>query len=183
MEDSRIIELYWERDEDAIVQSKKKYGTYCKAIASNILHSNEDAEECLSDTWVRAWNSIPPEKPGRLAVFLGKITRNLAIDRYRKEHSQKSGGGQLKLCLDELGECIGEQARLEDSLALRELLSDFLSSIPQKNKDIFLLRYWYMIPIDRIAGYYGLSQGAVKMMLKRTRNKLREYLEKEGELE
>lgn len=180
MEDSRIIELYWERNEEAISQSKEKYGGYCRTIASNILNSKEDTEECVSDTWVRAWNSIPPEKPSRLAVFLGKITRNLAIDRYRKEHSLKNGGGQLMLCLDELGECVGGQTRLEDSLALRELLSDFLSGIPQKNKDMFLLRYWYMISIDRIADNYGLSQGAVKMILSRTRKKLRDYLEKEG---
>lgn len=180
MEDLQIIDLYWQRDKSAINESRNKYGGYCTAIANNILHSAEDTEECVNDTWFRAWNTMPPERPGRLAVFLGKITRNLAIDRYRRDRSQKYGGGQASLCLDELEECIGEDSPVEDRFVLKELLNSFLLSLPEKNKDIFLLRYWYMMPIAEIAKRQGLSEGAVKMTLQRVRSKLKEQLEKEG---
>ena len=123
---------------------------------------------------------MPPEKPNRLAVFFGRITRNLAIDRYRRGRSQKYGGGQAALCLDELGECIGETVPIEDKLALRELVNGFLYTLPDKNRSIFLLRYWYMMPINEIAKRNNISQGAVKMILRRVREKLRAYLEKEG---
>ena len=180
MEDLHIIELYWQRDETAINESQTKYGGYCSTIAKNIFHSSEDTDECVNDTWFRAWNTMPPEKPSRLAVFFGKITRNLAIDKYRKDRSQKYGGGQTALCLDELGECIGEDNPIEDRLALRELLNSFLCSLPDKNRNIFLLRYWYMMPVAEIAKRNGISEGAVKMILQRVRDKLKNYLEKEG---
>lgn len=180
MEDSHIIDLYWQRDEQAIKESQRKYGGYCSTIAGNILHSAEDTEECVNDTWLRAWNIIPPEKPNRLAVFLGRITRNLAIDRFRSDTSKKRGGGQMALCLDELAECIGEDSPIEDRLALREGLNRFLRELPDKNRTVFLLRYWYMMPVSEIAKRYDLSEGAVKMLLQRIRNKLKEYLEKEG---
>jgi RNA polymerase sigma-70 factor (ECF subfamily) len=180
MEDLHIIELYWQRDESAIKESQTKYGGYCSTIANNILHSAEDTEECVNDTWFRAWNTMPPEKPNRLAVFLGKITRNLAIDKYRRDKSQKYGGGQIALCLDELGECIGENSPIEDRVALKELLNIFLSELPDKNRDIFLLRYWYLMPIAEIAERYNTSDGAVKKILQRIREKLKTYLEKEG---
>ena len=180
MEDLEIIDLYWQRDASAINESRTKYGGYCTTIANNILHSAEDTEECVNDTWFRAWNIMPPEKPSRLAVFLGKITRNLAIDRYRRDKSQKYGGGQIELCLDELEECIGEDNPIEDKFALKELLNDFLRSLPENNKNIFLLRYWYMMPIAEIAKRNDISEGAVKMILQRIRDKLRAYLEKEG---
>lgn len=180
MKDLHIIELYWQRNESAIKESQMKYGGYCSTIANNILHSAEDTEECVNDTWFRAWNTMPPEKPNRLAVFLGKITRNLAIDKYRRDKSQKYGGGQTALCLDELGECIGENSPIEDRVALKELLDIFLSEIPDKNKDIFLLRYWYLMPLAEIAKRYNTSEGAVKKLLQRLREKLKAYLEKEG---
>lgn len=180
MEDIQIIELYWQRDETAIKESRTKYGGYCSTIANNILHSAEDTEECVNDTWFRAWNTMPPEKPNRLAVFLGRITRNLAIDKYRKDRSQKYGGGQTALCLDELGECIGEDSPIEDRLALRELLKSFLRDLSDKNRNIFLLRYWYMMPVSEIAKRNDISEGAVKMILQRVRDKLRTYLKKEG---
>ncbi|MCR5274235.1 MAG: RNA polymerase subunit sigma-70, partial [Clostridiales bacterium] len=119
MEDKSIIELYFQRDEKAIKESQNKYGSYCRAIAHNILHSKEDTEECVNDTWLRSWNSMPPDKPNRLSVYFGRITRNLAIDRYRKERSMKHGGGQIAICLDELSECIGESTSIEDTVALK----------------------------------------------------------------
>lgn len=180
MEDLHIIELYWQRDESAIRESQTKYGGYCSTIANNILHSAEDTKECVNDTWFRAWNAMPPEKPSRLAVFFGKITRNLAIDKYRRDRSQKYGGGQTALCLDELGECIGEDSPIEDRLALRELLNSFLCDLSDKNRNIFLLRYWYMMSVSEIAKRNDISEGAVKMILQRVRDKLRTYLEKEG---
>ena len=123
---------------------------------------------------------MPPEKPSRLAVFFGKIARNLAIDKYRKDRSQKYGGGQTALCLDELGECIGEYNPIEDRVALKELLNSFLCSLPDKNRNLFLLRYWYMMPVAEIAKRNNISEGAVKMILQRVRDKLKNYLEKEG---
>ncbi len=119
MEDILIIELYWKRDGSAVSESQIKYGSYCSSIADNILHSPEDTAECVNDTWLRAWDSMPPQKPSRLALFFGRITRNLAIDRYRSNRSQKYGGGQTALCLEELGKCIGEECPIEDRLALR----------------------------------------------------------------
>ena len=180
MEDLHIIELYWQRDESAIKESQTKYGGYCSTIANNILHSAEDTEECVSDTWFRAWNAMPPEKPSRLAVFFGRITRHRAIDKYRRDNSQQYGGGQTALCLDELAECIGEDSPIEDRLALRELLNIFLRHLPDKNRKLFLLRYWYLMPIAEIAKRTDMSEGAVKMILQRVRDKLRNYLKKEG---
>ncbi len=180
MEDNIIIELYWQRNEAAIDESRSKYGRYCRKIADNILHSEEDSEECVNDTWLRAWDSIPPERPSVLSSFFGRITRNLAIDRFRRERSGKYGGGQTALCLDELSECIGKEASIEDRVALRELLNKFLRSLPERNRDIFLMRYWYMQPVSEIARQIGTSEGAVKMILQRVRIKMRKYLEKEG---
>lgn len=180
MEDNKIIELYWQRDETAIDESRTKYGTYCGTIANNILRSAEDTEECVNDTWFRAWNAIPPERPSRLSVFLGKITRNLAIDKYRKNNAKKYGGGQIVLCLDELSECISEDSPIEERVVLKDLLNIFLGSLPEKNRNIFLMRYWYLMPIGEIGRQYDLSEGAVKMILQRVRNKLKDYLVKEG---
>ncbi len=179
MDDNTIITLYFQRDETAIRESDKKYGTYCSTIANNILHSPQDSEECVNDTWIRAWNAIPPEKPTRLSVFFGKITRNLAIDRWRKSKSAKLGGGQIPLCLDELAECVGTNRNLSAELDLKEALDTFLSSLKPQTKRIFMLRYWHLYPISDVAKLCGISEGAVKMSLKRTRNLLRAHLEKE----
>lgn len=180
MDDGRIVMLFWQRSETAVSESQSKYGSYCQSIADNILRSEQDAEECVNDTWLGAWNSIPPKKPNRLSVFFGRITRNLAIDRYRKKHALKNGGGEYPLCLDEIGECIGEDHPIEDRYELKCLLDSFLEELPEKNRNVFLLRYWYCTPVMKIALMYGMTEGAVKMRLKRTRSKLKEYLIQEG---
>lgn len=179
MEDEHIIELYWKRSESAITESRTKYGRYCGSIADNILHSREDTEECLSDTWMKAWEAIPPERPDRLSVFLGKITRNLAIDRYRKKRSGKYGGGQVSLCLDELAECVGTDETLDDDVALKVALNAFLEQLDPSSKELFMLRYWYMFSIKEAALRCNISEGAAKMSLKRTRERLKAWLTKE----
>ncbi|MBR5973674.1 MAG: sigma-70 family RNA polymerase sigma factor [Clostridiales bacterium] len=180
MEDAKIVELYINRDEHAISESSKKYGPYCTSIAGNILDIREDVEECVSDTWLHAWNAIPPARPNRLSVFLGRITRNLSIDRFRKEHAEKYGGGQTAICLDELSEVVGGDSRIEEEMIQKETLEIFLRRLPKQDKDMFLLRYWYMMPVEIIAGRFSLSEGAVKMRLLRIRKNLREYLENEA---
>lgn len=180
MEDSNIIELYWQRDESAIKESQKKYGSYCSKIAFNILNSSEDTKECVNETWFRAWNAIPPKRPKRLSAFFGKITRNIAIDRYRKSNAKKHSGSQTALCLDELSECISESKPVEDEIILKELLNKYIEALNEKSRSIFLYRYYYFMPISEIAKTCNMSEGAVKMLLQRTRKKLKDYLESEG---
>jgi len=180
MEDSKIIELYFKRSENAIKESRDKYGSQCGAIAYNILHSKEETEECVNDTWFKAWNSIPPKKPNRLAVFLGRISRNLAIDRYRKLRTEKRGGGEITVCLDELAECVGYEETFPEDVSLKDLLKSFLADQTPKAKEIFLLRYWYVFSVGDIAQRLKMSEGAVKMSLYRTRTALRLFLENEG---
>lgn len=180
MEDNKIIELYFSRDESAIRETSEKYGLYLQRIADNILNQIESAQECVNDTYLRTWNSIPPTRPNKFSAFLAKITRNLAIDRLRRDVSDKHGGGQVPICLDELEECIGEKSNIDDQLTLKTALESFLQKVSSKNRDIFLLRYFYLMPIEEIADRYGMSVGAVKMVLSRVRQKLRKHLEKEG---
>lgn len=180
MEDSKIIDLYFKRSEEAVRESQTKYGKQCGIIAYNVLRSKEDSEECVNDTWLKAWGSIPPQKPNKLSVFLGRITRNLAIDRYRSGHREKRGGGEAAICLDELAECVGYEETFPDGVSLKEALKLFLSEQPPRNKEIFLLRYWYIFTVKEIAERLKLTEGAVKMSLHRTRTALRIYLENEG---
>ncbi len=183
MEDSRIVALYWARDERAIVETKTKYGRYCYAIAYNILSSHEEAEESEYDTYMDAWNSMPPHRPDFLSAFLAKITRRISLDRLRRNTAAKRGGGQVTLSLDELSECIPDDRRLDDSLqaaALSKYIDTFLRTLPQEERNIFLYRYWYLDSVAEIARRFACTQGRVKTMLYRTRRKLRSYLEKEG---
>lgn len=183
VEDHQIIELYWARDEQAITVSDAKYGPYCRAVARNILWDERDGEECVSDTWHRAWNVMPPQKPGLLRAFFGKITRNLALSRYEKNTAQKRGGGELPLALEELENCIPAQATVEQQIedaALTALLEGFVKSLPERDRTIFLRRYWYLCPVKDIAKGLALGESRVKMSLLRSRNKLRELLEQEG---
>lgn len=183
MEDAAIIELYWARSESAIGSTQEKYGGRCRGIAWNILRSDSDSEECVNDTWLRAWDAMPPERPAKLGAFLGRITRNLALDRLKKRDSQKRGGGRLPLALSELEECVpsgDDPARCVDELALRELLDRFLASLNEDARVIFLRRYWYMLSVEEVARGIGVSRSKVKSSLLRSREKLRELLEKEG---
>ena len=180
MEDAQIIALYWARDEAAIRESERQYGKYCTAVAENILHTPPDAEECVNDTWLHAWTVMPPQKPNRLRQFFARITRNLAIDRLRRKTAERAGGGQLPLCLEELGEVIGEEQTFPEQIALRELLDRFLSALPGRQRDMFLLRYWYLLPVKTISERFHTSEAAVKMALSRIRRQLRDALEKEG---
>lgn len=182
MEDGKIVELYWARNEAAIAETQKRYGRYCHSIAYNVLHSDEDAEECVNDTYVRAWNAMPPQRPSRLAAFLGRITRNLALDRYLFERTKKRARS-TDFILDEIEECIPDPdtARsLTDEIALRDAINAFLASLPQKNRMVFLRRYWYLSPIKEIAADYDMTESNVKVMLHRTRQSFKAYLEKEG---
>ena len=183
MEDSKIIDLYWARKEQALSETDAKYGSYCRTIAHNILHNHEDTEECVSDTWLHAWNAMPPQRPGVLSAFLGRITRNLSFDRCKYQQAEKRGGGALPLALDELGECIPARSGVEHELEHRELaaaIDAFLRALPEKECNLFLRRYWCVDTIEDIANSFGFSQSKVKSMLLRTRKKLRRELEQEG---
>lgn len=180
MDDAAIIELYWARSESAVERTQEKYGARCQSIARNILRSESDSEECVNDTYLRAWESMPPERPAKLGAFLARITRNLALDRLKRRASQKRGGGQFELALSELEQCLPSAGDPADGLALRELLDRFLASLNTDARVIFLRRYWYMLSVEEIARGLGASRSKVKSSLMRSREKLRAMLEKEG---
>lgn len=183
MEDTGIIELYWARDEQALKQTDIKYGGYCRSIANNILHSHEDAEECVWDTWLHAWNAMPPQRPSVLSAFLGRITRNLSFDRYKAAHAEKRGGGSIPLALDELSQCVPAASDAQLAVEQKELtaaIERFLRTLPQRECSVFLRRYWYVDGVNEIAARYGMKPNTVKSVLFRTRERLRAYLQKEG---
>lgn len=183
MEDCEIVRLYFARKEQAVRESEAKYGAYCRSIAANILDSGQDAEECVNDTWLRAWNAIPPQRPRILSAFLGRITRNLAFNRWRRDRAAKRGGGEVALALDELAECVSGADTVEGELDRAEFagaLNDFLASLPKAQRTAFLARYWYAQPLRTIAARQGRSEDAVAQSLARTRKKLRGYLTERG---
>lgn len=180
--DEHIVELYLQRSESAIKETAEKYGGYCQRIAYNILMNREDAEESVNDTWLDAWRSIPPHKPSVLSTFLGKITRRISIDRWRKKQAGKRGGGELDLVLDELSDCISGELDVEAEIERREMariIREFLDTLPVTERRVFLCRYWYMDSVDDIAGSFGFSRSKTASMLHRTRTKLRAKLESE----
>lgn len=183
MEDKRIVELYWERSEAAIVETQKKYGKYCHYIAYNILNSEQDAEECVNDACLKVWNSIPPSRPNVLKSFLGKIVRNIALDRYDRERALKRRGN-CDLVFEELSECISDDGsdanEQTDNIVLRDAVNGFLATLPKETRIIFIRRYWYLSPVAHIAGDMGLTNSNVKVILMRTRKKFKAYLEKEN---
>ena len=180
MEDKDIIALYWARSEEAIRRTAEKYGAYCKQIIRRVLGDGRDAEECLSDTWLGAWNAIPPQKPERLPPFLGKIARNTALDRYDYNAAQCRGG--FETVLEELADCVGGSPVEEDFdfRRLGECIGTFLDGTGPAARLVFLRRYWYCDSLAEIAEGTGFSQGKIKSMLHRTRQGLREHLRKEG---
>lgn len=183
MDDSQILELYRARSENAIAETANKYGKYCHYIARNILHDNEESEECVNDTYLKAWEMIPPRQPKQLGTFLGKITRNLALNKYKHDTTQKRGAGQVSLVLDELQECLPDGSNVEqvvDELVLTETLNQFLASLPTETRKVFMRRYWYLNSIKEIAADFDMSESKVKMLLLRARNELKKTLEKEG---
>ena len=183
MEDREIVDLYWARSEEAITETDKKYGRYCYYIAYQILYDNEDAEEIVNDTYLKTWNTVPPNRPDPLKGYVGMISNRLALDRYDKKRAEKRGGGQMPVVLHELSECIpagDDGADIGQSVALRDALKRFLRSLPEKTRTIFVRRYWYVAPIAEIAKEFGMKESAVAMLMLRTRLKLKDFLEKEG---
>lgn len=183
MDDKEIIALYWQRDETAIIESQKKYNRYCQSIAHNILKSPEDAEECINDTFLSAWNCIPPQEPVALGAFLGKITRNLSLKKLRRNATLKRGDGIAELTYMELQECISGSNHIEaeiETAELAEVIDGFLRRLPLVERQVFLCRYWYFDSITDISEQFGFGKSKVKMMLMRTRKKLQHVLKKAG---
>lgn len=183
MDDQSIVDLYWKRSEQAISETDAKYGGYCFHIAYNVLDSREDSEECVSDTYMAAWDNLPPHRPAFLSTFLGKITRRISITRWRKRSAAKRGGGEILYALDELDECVADPRDLEGQYLHKETVqcfNRFLATLPENQRDVFLRRYFLLEPIRDIASRFGYSESKVKSMLMRTREKLRKTLEKEG---
>ena len=182
MEDRKILDLYESRNEEAITQTKVKYGAYCLSIAMRILQNCEDAAECENDTYLKAWNTIPPKKPSLLSSYLGAIIRNLSLDRLRKKNALKRSE-LVWVSFEELEECLPSDKSIHEEMETKELaeyISAFLHSLPCDDCNVFLNRYWYFLSIKEISEKYGFTQSKVKMMLSRTRNKLSAYLSKEG---
>lgn len=182
--DESIVALYWARSESAVSETAIKYGSFCRSIAIAILVDHEDAEECVNDTYLDAWNAMPPHRPTVLSSFLGKITRRISIDRWRRKHADKRGGGQIPLVLDELCDCASAddtESVIEHAETVR-IIARFLDELPTTERRIFLRRYWYFESIKDIAAAYGFSESKTVSMLYRTRTKLRTLLEREGYL-
>ncbi|MBE6985643.1 MAG: sigma-70 family RNA polymerase sigma factor [Ruminococcaceae bacterium] len=183
MEDRRIVELYWLRSEEAITASERKYGAYCNTISYNITYSHEDAEECVNETWIRSWNTMPPQKPMRLMAFFGKIVRNCSLDLFRRKTALQRGGGSVPLALEELSECLASEQDVEkqvESRQLSESLNRFLHDLPQRDCNLFLRRYFYMDSVETAAKRYHITAKNAAVILHRVRKKLAEYLQKEG---
>ena len=183
MEDTAIVDLYWQRSDRAIAETDRKYGRYCHSIAYHICGTDEDAEECVNDTWFRAWNLMPDKRPAVLSVFLGGITRNFALDLIKAKNRKKRGGGEAFLALDELTECIPDKTDPEQEFEDKELeaaIGRFVAGLPEIEKRVFVLRYWYLTPVAQIAGKMDFSLSKTKSILFRTRRKLKTYLTEEG---
>lgn len=183
MEDSSIVELYWRRSPDAVLETERKYGAYCFAIAENILHNQEDSEECVNDTWLHAWKAIPPQKPVRLQMYLAKITRNLSFNRFRARSAEKRGGGEIVLVLDELAQCLACETDMQSEYEAKELeqyIRKFVRFLPDRDGNVFIRRYFFTEPVAEIAKRYDLTENHVMVILSRIRKKLKLQLIKEG---
>ncbi|MBO6040054.1 MAG: RNA polymerase sigma factor [Oscillospiraceae bacterium] len=183
MDDEQIVNLYWQRSPQAIELTEVKYGAYCRSVALRICQNREDAEECVNDTWLSAWNAMPDKRPERLSPFLCRICRNHALDLVEKRGRQKRGGSESALALEELEECLPSEGSAETALLQKELkaaVKRFISSLPEAERRVFLARYFFLMPLGEIAKRGGFRLSKVKSMLFRTRKKLRIALEKEG---
>ena len=183
MEDQRIVQLYWDRNELAIEETAKKYGGYCSVIAGNILTSQQDVEECVNDTWFHAWNAMPPHRPARLSTFLGKITRNLSFDRYKSLHRLRRGGHTVDLVLEELAECVSCQEDPEGAFQEQELkaeINQFLMTLSRETRYLFILRYWHCKSIPEIAERFRKTENQISVSLSRVRKQLKLHLEGRG---
>lgn len=183
MDDNKIIDLYWARSQQAIEESERKYGPYCHTIARRILEHHEDAEECVNDTWLRAWNAMPPQRPGILSAFFGKLTRNLSLDRWRRNQAAKRGGSQVEVALHELEDCLPDRRTPDERLEAGEtaaVISAFLRRQPELDRKLFVRRYFYLEPLAELASQFGMGQGQVKSKLHRMRQRLKQELEREG---
>lgn len=182
MEDNEIIELFWNRSENAIIETNKKYGNYCTYIANNILQNKEDSKECVNDTYLQTWNSIPPKRPNVLKLFLGKITRNLAINKYKAKNAKKRDSN-MEVVLEELEECIPNSENVEDTIEYNELvkyMNEFIENLSSEKRKIFLERYWYLNSIEDISVKNKISKSNVKTSLFRTRAELKKHLNERG---
>lgn len=183
MQDDRIVALYWQRDESAIRETERKYGHYLLKIAYNVLADLEDSKESVNDTYLKAWNSMPPHKPGMLSTYLGKITRQVSIDIYRKKNREKRRTSEYAMSLSELEECIPDNSTTEKTIDMRllsEAINAYLYSLSGEARNVFVGRYYYMDSIKAVADYCGMSESKVKSMLYRIRQGLKVYLEQEG---
>ena len=183
LDDTKIVALYWDRNEEAIPVTAEKYGKYCLAVAGNILGNAEDAEECVNDTYLAAWNSIPPHRPAVLSTFLGKLTRNLSFNRYKKNTAEKRGKGEICAVLDELADIVSGTDSVASELERLELaraIDEFIGGLPKVKRDVFLCRYWYTESIAELSERFAMKPSAISMMLKRTRGKFQKYLTERG---
>ena len=182
MEDSEIIALYWDRDENAITQTDVKYNKYCNTISYRIVSTHEDAEECVNETWLRTWNAIPPQRPNVLPPFLAKIVRNLSVDCLRRREAERRGGNVYHLALDELAECASKES-IEDTIdanGLAEAVNRFLRTLSRRDCGLFLDRYFYLRSTEELAGKWKISPNNAGVILHRTRQKLANALREEG---
>lgn len=185
MQDERIIELYFQRDERALLETSDKYGNYCRTIARNIVNDEETAKECFNDTLYASWKIIPPNKPNPFRTFLAKITRNLSLKRWRTDHAAKRGGGEVTTALEELSECLEDanqrnEEQITEDMVIREVVNKFLADLPAQNRRVFVRRYWYCSTVREIAMAYDLSESNVMTILSRVRGKLRAALAEAG---
>lgn len=183
MDDAKIVQLYWDRNEQAIPATANKYGNYCTLIAKNILGNHEDAEECVNDTYLNAWNSMPPHRPSILSTFLGKITRNLSLNRYKHNTADKRGGGELPVVLDEISNLVSGKDDVEREFNSKELIKaidTFLGTLPLEKRVMFIRRYWYFDSISDIAYRFGMTENNISVTLNRLRLKLHNYLLERG---
>ena len=183
MDDSKIVQLYWDRNEQALTATSDKYGNYCISIAKNILGNKEDAEECVNDTYMRAWKALTPHRPNILSTYLGKITRNLSFNLYKRNTADKRGGGEVPVVLDEIVDLVSDTDDVEKEIDRRELvkaIDDFLGKLPADKRSIFICRYWYFDSISNIASRFGMTNNYVSVLLNRLRLKLHNYLLERG---